>query len=101
MVNGNEFRCRAPLVRIASCLLPKWEAKIRHEISFVTAYIELLKILEEGLKQQPVYRDSPKDALSDLSLEIELAIPFAPNHHPQDIPQQLQLGGVVHYHPSE
>ncbi|GFT45301.1 hypothetical protein TNCV_2452251 [Trichonephila clavipes] len=61
----------------------------------------LLKILEVDLKQQPVYKDSPKDALSDLSLEIELVILFSPNQDSQDIPQQLQLGEFVHYHPSE
>ncbi|GFX77750.1 uncharacterized protein TNCV_1106671 [Trichonephila clavipes] len=53
------------------------------------------------IDQQPVYQDSPKDALSDLSLEMELAILFAQNQDPQDIPQQLQLGEVMHYHPSE
>ncbi|GFV18172.1 uncharacterized protein TNCV_169751 [Trichonephila clavipes] len=79
-----------------SCRLPKREAKSRHGESFVSA---LLKTSEEDLKQQPVYQDSPKDAISDFSLEIELAILFAPN--PQDIPQQLQLGEVVHYLPSE
>ncbi|GFU77516.1 uncharacterized protein TNCV_3498891 [Trichonephila clavipes] len=82
----------------SSCRLSKWEAKIRHRESFVPA---LLKTLEEDLKLQPVYQDSPKDALSDLSLEIKLAIPIAPNQGPQDIPQQLQLGEVVHYQPSE
>ncbi|GFT72734.1 uncharacterized protein TNCV_756271 [Trichonephila clavipes] len=56
--------------------------------------------LGRGL-QQPFYRDSPKDALLDLSLEIELVIPFSPNQDPQDIPQQLQLGEFVHYHSSE
>ncbi|GFV33549.1 hypothetical protein TNCV_4566641 [Trichonephila clavipes] len=35
------------------------------------------KTLEEDLKQQLVYQDSPKDALSDLNLETKLAIPFA------------------------
>jgi hypothetical protein len=38
----------------------------------------------------------------DLGLEIQLAIPFAPNQDIlQDIPQQLQLGEVTRYHPSE
>ncbi|GFV03722.1 hypothetical protein TNCV_1876701 [Trichonephila clavipes] len=60
-----------------------------------------LKTLKEDLKQQPVYQDSSKDSLLDLSLEIELAILFAPNQDPQDISQQLQLGEVVHYHSSE
>ncbi|GFX59005.1 hypothetical protein TNCV_3814391 [Trichonephila clavipes] len=41
-----------------------------------------------------------KDALLDLSLEIGLAIPAAPKQDPQDIPQQLQLGEFMHYHPS-
>ncbi|GFU19864.1 transposon Tf2-9 polyprotein [Trichonephila clavipes] len=80
------------------CRLPKWEAKTRHGVSFVPS---LLRTLEEDLQQQPVDQDSPKDSLSDLSLEIELTIPFAPNQDPQDIPQQLQLGEIVHYHPSE
>ena len=46
-------------------------------------------------KQQPACQDIP----SDSSQEIELAIPFTPN--PQDSPQQLQLGEIVHYHSSE
>ncbi|GFU15761.1 hypothetical protein TNCV_2367321 [Trichonephila clavipes] len=58
------------------CRLPKWEAKTRHGVSFVLA---LLKALEEDLKQQTVYQDSLKDALSDLSLDIELIILCAPN----------------------
>ncbi|GFV44401.1 uncharacterized protein TNCV_4935851 [Trichonephila clavipes] len=90
---GIEFPCCQ-----LSCRLPKWEAKTRHGVSFVLAF---LKILEEDLKQQPVYQDSPKDYLSGLSLEIDLAIQFAPNQDLQDIPQQLQLDEVVHYHPSE
>ncbi|GFX30633.1 uncharacterized protein TNCV_4861571 [Trichonephila clavipes] len=90
---GIEFPCCQSSYR-----LPKWVAKTRHEVSFVPA---LLKILEEDLKQQPVYQDSPKGALSDLSLEIELVIPFSPNQDTQDIPQQLQLGDFMHYHPSE
>ncbi|GFV32323.1 hypothetical protein TNCV_1676091 [Trichonephila clavipes] len=53
------------------------------------------------IKQQPVYKDSPKDALSDLSLEIELAISLTPNQDHQDIPQKFPLGEVVHYHPTE
>ncbi|GFW64674.1 uncharacterized protein TNCV_700771 [Trichonephila clavipes] len=69
-----------------SCRLPKWEAKTRHGISFVPV---LLKTLEEDLKQQPVYQDNPIDALLDLSLDIELVIPFAPNQDPQDIPQPI------------
>ncbi|GFV09918.1 uncharacterized protein TNCV_2318481 [Trichonephila clavipes] len=80
------------------CRLPKWEAKTRHGESFVLA---LLNTLEEDLKQQPVYQDSSKDTLLDLSLVIELVIPFSPNQDPQDIPQQLYLSEVVHYHPSE
>ncbi|GFW16265.1 uncharacterized protein TNCV_4264301 [Trichonephila clavipes] len=85
------------LVARASDSRPEGLAKTRHRVSFVPA---LLKTLGD-LKQQPVYQDSPKNALSDLSLEIELAIPFAPNEDPQDIPQQLQFGDVVHYCPSE
>ncbi|GFT50495.1 uncharacterized protein TNCV_551151 [Trichonephila clavipes] len=65
-----------------SCELPKWKAKRRHAISFVLA---LLKTLEEELNQQPINQDSPKDVISELSLEIELIIPFAPNQTPQDI----------------
>ncbi|GFT97569.1 uncharacterized protein TNCV_1034101 [Trichonephila clavipes] len=84
--------------RHANCQLPKWEAKTKHGVRVVP---DLLKTLEEDLKKQPIYQDSPKDSLSDLSLEIELSIPFAPNHDSQDIPQRLQLGEVVHYHPSE
>ncbi|GFW17895.1 uncharacterized protein TNCV_1134951 [Trichonephila clavipes] len=57
--------------------------------------------LEEDLKQQPLFQDSPKDVLSDSGLEIELAIPFVPNRDPPDTPQQSELGEVVHYHPSE
>ncbi|GFW13460.1 chromosome-associated kinesin KIF4 [Trichonephila clavipes] len=91
-IGGIKFPCCQ-----LSCLLPKWEVKTIHVVSFVPA---LLKTLEENLKRQPVYQDSLKDALSDLSLEIELAIPFAPNQDPQDIPQQLLLSEVVHY-PSE
>ncbi|GFX84563.1 hypothetical protein TNCV_723721 [Trichonephila clavipes] len=41
------------------------------------------------------------EASLGLSLEIELAIPLTPNQDPQDIPQQLQPGEVMHYHPSE
>ncbi|GFT11741.1 uncharacterized protein TNCV_3683971 [Trichonephila clavipes] len=74
------------------------EEKTSHGVSFVSPP---LKTLEDDLKQKPVYQDSPKDAVSDFSLEIELAILFTPNQDPQDIPQQLQLGEVVHYHPSE
>ncbi|GFS76052.1 hypothetical protein TNCV_4666611 [Trichonephila clavipes] len=59
------------------------------------------KDLGEGLKAATGLPNSPKDTLSDLSLEIELDIPFAPKQDPQDIPQQLLLGEVVHYHPSE
>ncbi|GFS50785.1 uncharacterized protein TNCV_4847131 [Trichonephila clavipes] len=73
-----------PIFAKLTSRLPKWEAKTRHGVSFVPA---LLKTLEVNLKQQPVYQDSLKDALSDLSLEIELVIPFAPNQDPQDIPQ--------------
>ncbi|GFU64244.1 hypothetical protein TNCV_3927251 [Trichonephila clavipes] len=58
------------------CRSPKWEANTRHGVSFVPT---LLKTLEEDLKQQPVYQDNPKDAQSDLSLEIKLAIPFVQN----------------------
>ncbi|GFU70619.1 DDE_3 domain-containing protein [Trichonephila clavipes] len=83
---------------LQSCRLPKWEAKTRHEVSFVLA---LLKILEEDLTQQHIFQDRRKEALSDLSLEIELVIPFSPNQEPQDIPQPLQLGEFMHYHPSE
>ncbi|GFU85907.1 uncharacterized protein TNCV_2037381 [Trichonephila clavipes] len=78
--------------------LPKWEAKTKHGVSFVSAF---LKTLDEDLKQQPVYQDSSKDALSDFILAIELGIRFASNQDPQDIPQQLLLGEGVHYHPSE
>ncbi|GFW28445.1 uncharacterized protein TNCV_4641101 [Trichonephila clavipes] len=74
------------------------ERKTRHGVSFVPA---LLKTEQEDLRQHPVYQDSPKDTQSDLSLDIELVIPFAPNQDPQDIPQQFQLGEVVHYPPSE
>ncbi|GFS65143.1 hypothetical protein TNCV_204421 [Trichonephila clavipes] len=63
-------------------------------------YLVLLKTLE-NLKQQPVFQDSPKDALSDLSLGIELAVTFTPNQDSQDIPQQLQPGEVEHYNSSE
>ncbi|GFX30482.1 uncharacterized protein TNCV_3461331 [Trichonephila clavipes] len=58
-----------------------------------------LKDLGGGLiyiKQQPVYQDSPKDALSDISLEIELVISFSPNQDLKDIPQQLQFGQCDH-----
>ncbi|GFV56033.1 uncharacterized protein TNCV_2266191 [Trichonephila clavipes] len=46
--------------------------------------------LEEDLKQQPLCQDSPKDVtlISDLGLEMELAIPFVPNRDPPDTPQQ-------------
>ncbi|GFT43426.1 uncharacterized protein TNCV_814811 [Trichonephila clavipes] len=81
-----------------SCRLPKWEEKTRQGVSLVLA---LLKILEEDLKPQPTYQNSAKDALSDLSQEIELAIPLSPNKDPQNIPQQFQLGEFVHFHPSE
>ncbi|GFV64274.1 uncharacterized protein TNCV_1150871 [Trichonephila clavipes] len=90
-IGGIEFPCCQ-----LSCRLPKWEAKTIHEISFVPS---VLKTLEEDLKQQPVYQDSPKDALSDFSQEIKLAISFAPNQDLQDIPEQLQLGKIVHYTP--
>ncbi|GFW70723.1 transposable element Tcb1 transposase [Trichonephila clavipes] len=80
------------------CRLPKWEAKTRYGVSFVPT---LLMTLEEDLKQQPVYQDSPKASLLDLSLEIEQAIRFAPNQDLQDILQQLQLSEVVNYPPSE
>ncbi|GFW41006.1 uncharacterized protein TNCV_414151 [Trichonephila clavipes] len=76
----------------------KREAKTRHEVSFFPA---LLKTLDDNLKQQPVYHDSPKGALSDLCLEIKLAIPFTSNQDPQGIPKKLQLGEILHYHPSE
>ncbi|GFX75958.1 hypothetical protein TNCV_2239291 [Trichonephila clavipes] len=92
-IGGIEFPCCQ-----LSCRLPKWKAKTRHGVSFVS---DLLKALKEDLKHQPVYQDSHKDASSSLSLKIELAIPFTPNQDPQDIPQQLQRGEVVHYHPSE
>ncbi|GFV30986.1 uncharacterized protein TNCV_4014201 [Trichonephila clavipes] len=92
-IGGIKFPCCQ-----LSCRLPKWEAKTIHGVSFVPA---LLKILEEDLKQRPIYQDSPKDALPDLSLEIELVIPFTINEEHQDIPQQLQLCEVVHYHSSE
>ncbi|GFS95295.1 hypothetical protein TNCV_2631091 [Trichonephila clavipes] len=62
-----------------SCRLLKWDAKTWNGVSFVPA---LLKTLEENLQQRPVYQDSPKDAISDFSLEIELVIPFAPNQLP-------------------
>ncbi|GBM33996.1 hypothetical protein AVEN_166429-1 [Araneus ventricosus] len=81
-----------------SCQTPKWEAKTRHGVSLVPVH---LTTLEEDLKQQLVCQDSPKDVLSDSGLEIELAIPFAPNRVPQDSPQQPQLGEVMHYHPLE
>ncbi|GFU98618.1 hypothetical protein TNCV_3654491 [Trichonephila clavipes] len=54
-------------IEFPCCRLPKWEAKTRHGVSFVPA---LLKTLEEA-------------ALSDLSLDIELDIPFAPNQDPE------------------
>ncbi|GFU43331.1 uncharacterized protein TNCV_3768701 [Trichonephila clavipes] len=44
------------------------EAKTRLGVSFVPA---LLKTLENDLKQQPVYQNSPKDDLSDFSLETD------------------------------
>ncbi|GFV16001.1 uncharacterized protein TNCV_4240441 [Trichonephila clavipes] len=91
-------RHRISMVSIKLSVIPKWEAKTRHGVRFVPA---LLKTLEEDLEQQPVYQHCPKDSLSDLKLEIQLALPFAPNQDPQDIPQQLQLSEVVHYHPSE
>ncbi|GFX75938.1 long-chain-fatty-acid--CoA ligase 5 [Trichonephila clavipes] len=59
------------------------------------------KDLGGDLKQQSVYQDNHKGASSGLSLKIELAIPFTRNQNPQDIPQPLHLGEVVHYHPSE
>ncbi|GFU54303.1 uncharacterized protein TNCV_576791 [Trichonephila clavipes] len=74
------------------------EAKTRHRVSLVSAHVTTL---EEDLKQQPLCQDRPKDVLSDSGLEIELAIPFVPNRHPSDTPQQSELGEVVHYHPSE
>ncbi|GFX08379.1 uncharacterized protein TNCV_3268681 [Trichonephila clavipes] len=74
------------------------EAKTRHRVSLVSAHVTTL---EEDLKQQPLYQDSPKDVLSDSGLEIKLAIPFVPNRDPPDTPQQSELGEVVHYHPSE
>ncbi|GFY28556.1 uncharacterized protein TNCV_4149871 [Trichonephila clavipes] len=91
-IGGIEFPCCQ-----LSCRSLKWKAKTRHGVCFAPV---LLKTLKEDLKQQPAYQDSPKEALSDLSLEIKLAIPFIANQDPQDIPQQLQLGEVVHYHPS-
>ncbi|GFU60766.1 hypothetical protein TNCV_627111 [Trichonephila clavipes] len=66
-----------------SCRLSKWKMKTRRGISFVPA---LFKTLEEGVKRKTVYQDSPQDDLSNVSLEIELAIPFAPNQDPEDIP---------------
>ncbi|GBN53167.1 hypothetical protein AVEN_133830-1 [Araneus ventricosus] len=80
------------------CWTPKWEAKTRHGVSLVQVQ---LTTLEEDLKQQLVCQDSPKDVLSDSGLEIELAIPFAPNCDPQDSPQQPQFSEAVHYHPLE
>ncbi|GFV84587.1 hypothetical protein TNCV_2482011 [Trichonephila clavipes] len=79
------------------CRLPKWEAKTRHGVIFVPA---LIKILEKDLKQQPVYQDNPKNALLDLSLEIELVIPFSPNQELQDSkeyrsPSLSGLGSVL------
>ncbi|GFS70931.1 uncharacterized protein TNCV_2719981 [Trichonephila clavipes] len=62
-------------------LEPSYNSKARHEVNFVPAF---LKTLDGDLKQQLVYQGSPKDALSDLSLEIGLAIPFAPNQDPQE-----------------
>ncbi|GFW34453.1 uncharacterized protein TNCV_500711 [Trichonephila clavipes] len=56
--------------------LPKWEAKTSHAVTFVPA---LLKTFKEDLKLQRVNQNSPKNAVSDLSLEIELIIPFSPN----------------------
>ncbi|GFU47610.1 hypothetical protein TNCV_2443321 [Trichonephila clavipes] len=78
-----------------------WWHQIQNQTRSKLFVPALLKILEEDLKQQPVYQDSPKDALSYLRQEIELVIPFFPNQDPQHIPQQLQLSEFVHYHPSE
>ncbi|GFT74504.1 nephrin [Trichonephila clavipes] len=66
-----------------------YEAKARHRVSLVSAHVTTL---EEDLKQQPLFQDSPKDVLSDSGLEIELAIPFVPNRDPPDTPQQSELG---------
>ncbi|GFU54536.1 uncharacterized protein TNCV_3024981 [Trichonephila clavipes] len=57
--------------------------------------------LEEDLKQQPLCQDSPKDVLSDSSLDIELAIPFVPNRDPPDTPQQSELGSCIIIHQNE
>ncbi|GFS53171.1 uncharacterized protein TNCV_4516971 [Trichonephila clavipes] len=65
------------------------EAKTRHRVSLVSAHVTTL---EEDLKQQTLCQDSPKDVLSDSGLEIELTIPFVPNHDPPDTPQQSELG---------
>ncbi|GFS94650.1 transposable element Tc3 transposase [Trichonephila clavipes] len=48
---------------------PKWEAKTRHRVSLVLVHVTTL---EEYLKQQSVYQDSPKDDLSNSGLEIGL-----------------------------
>ncbi|GFW56585.1 transposable element Tc3 transposase [Trichonephila clavipes] len=86
------------LIGHCRCRLPKWEAKTRNGVNFVP---DPLRIFEEDLKQQPVYQDSPKNFISDLSLEIELVTPFSPNQDPQGIPQQLQLGLCIIIHQNE
>ena len=68
-----------------------------HGLVLVPAHATIL----ENLKQPLVCQGSPKHVLSDLGLEIELSIPFAPNIDYQDNPQPAQLGDVGHYHPSD
>ncbi|GFW64081.1 uncharacterized protein TNCV_707861 [Trichonephila clavipes] len=92
------LRCPTFLCYQLSCWVPKWKARIKYGVSLDLAHI---RTLESYLKHRRVYQGSPKYALSDSGLEIELVIPFIPNYDPEDNPQQAQLGNFAHFYPSE
>lgn len=67
-------------------------------LNFVPVHV---RTLEDKLKQQRFYQNSPKDVLLNSGVEIELEIPYAPNRDPQDNPEQVELGEVLQYRPLE
>ncbi|GFW65333.1 hypothetical protein TNCV_395991 [Trichonephila clavipes] len=71
---------------------------VKYGVTLVSAYA---KTLESDLKQQYIYQDSHKYALSDSSMKFDLAIPFVPIYKPEYNLQQAELRDFTRYHPSE
>lgn len=69
--------------------------KTRHGVNIVSAHA---KDLEMNLKKGQAFQDRRKHVQTDSGLEIDFAIPFAPNFVSKNYPQSVQLGKISPYH---